>query len=198
MFKVPLHPIVSTTLLHVDFMSIETTMELNRLPKVANILVFQDHFMKHVMAYMTPNQTAKTVAKFLYQGYILILGALARHLSDCGANFISNIISKICKLVSVKKLQTMPYHPQLNRLVVSSYQTIMQMIGKLGKDKKADWPGHLTEIVHAYNATNSAMTGYTSHYMMFGHRPRLPVDFHFPTLRSTEVPKRGASAKHVE
>ena len=34
-------------LLHVDFTSIETTMELNRPPKVVNILVFQDHFTKH-------------------------------------------------------------------------------------------------------------------------------------------------------
>ena len=33
----------------------------------------------------------------------------------------------------------------------------MQMIGKLGEDKKANWPGHLAEIVQAYNATQSAM-----------------------------------------
>ena len=60
-------------LLHIDFISIETTLELNKSPKVTNILVFQDHFMKHVLAYGTPNQTAKTIAKFLYQGYILDL-----------------------------------------------------------------------------------------------------------------------------
>ena len=72
------------------------------------------------------------------------------------------------------------------------------MIGKLGEDKKADWPGHLAEIVHAYNATQSAMTGYSLHYLMFGCRPRLLVNFYLPTLRSTEVPMRGASAKHVD
>ena len=105
------------------------------------------------MAYVTPNQTAKTVTEFLYQGYILISGALARLLSDWGANFKSSIIGKMCKLLSVKKLQTMPYHPQMNGLVERSHQTIMQMIGKLGEDKKADWSGHLAEIVHAYNAT---------------------------------------------
>ena len=32
---------------------------------------------------------------------------------------------------------------------------------------------------------------------MFGCRPRLPVDFYFPTLRSAEIPRKGASAKHV-
>ena len=42
--KAPLCPIVATTpleLLHVDFTSIETMMELNQSPRVANVLVFQ-------------------------------------------------------------------------------------------------------------------------------------------------------------
>ena len=73
--KAPLHPIVATAsldLLHVDFTSIETTLEPTQSPRVANVLVFQDHFMKHILAYVTPNQTAKTITKFLYQGYIFI------------------------------------------------------------------------------------------------------------------------------
>ena len=76
--KVPLHLIVATAvldLLHIDFTSIEMTMELNKLPKVTNVLVFQDHFTKHVLAYVTPDQTAKPIAKFLAQGYISILWA---------------------------------------------------------------------------------------------------------------------------
>ena len=141
--KVPLHPIVATApmdILHVDFTSIETTLELNRPPKVTNVLVFQDHFTKHVMMYVTPDQTAKTVTKFLYQGYILIFGASVRLLSDKGANFMSSIIDEMCKLLGVKKLKTTLYHPQTNGLVERSHQTIMQMITKLGEDKKADWP----------------------------------------------------------
>ena len=65
--KVPLHPIVSIApmdLLHVDFTSIEMTMEPNRPPKATNVLVFQDNFTKHITAYVTPHQTTKTVAKF--------------------------------------------------------------------------------------------------------------------------------------
>ena len=51
-------------LLHIEFTSIETMMELDQPPNIVNILVFCNHFMKHVMAYMTSNQTAKIVAKF--------------------------------------------------------------------------------------------------------------------------------------
>ena len=142
-------------------------MELNQLPRVANVLVFQDHFTKHVLAYVTPDQTAKTVTKFLYGGYISIFRALDRLLSDRGTSFTSSIIKELCKILGIQQLRTMPYHPQTNGLVERSHQMIMHMIGKLGEDKKADWPSHLAEIVHAYNATQSTVTGYSPHYLMF-------------------------------
>ena len=199
--KAPLCLIVATTpldLLHIDFISIETTLEPNQSPRVANILVFQDHFMKHVLAYVTPDQSVKTVAKFLYGGYISIFGALARLLSDRGATFTGNVIEELCKILGVKQLQTMPYHPQTNGLAERSHQMIMHMIGKLGENKKADWPSHLAEIAHAYNATQSTVTGYSPHYLMFGQQPRLPVNFVFPTIGSNGAPMREASAKHVD
>ena len=169
--KAPLCPIVATApmdLLHIDFMSIETMMELDKSPRIANVLVFQDHFTKYVLVYVTPNQTAKTFAKFLYAGYISIFGAPARLLSDRGTGFTSSIIQELCEILGIQQLWTMPYHPQTNGLVERSHQTIMHMIGNLGEDKKADWPSHLAEIVHAYNATQSTVTGYSPHYLMFG------------------------------
>ena len=63
----------------------------------------------------------------------------------------------------------------------------MQMIGKLGEDEKST----------ARSFTQSAVMGYSQHYLMFGHRPRLPVNFYFPTLRSAEGPRGGTSTKHV-
>ena len=199
--KAPLDPVMATAppdLLHVDFTSIETTLESNQSPRVDNVLVFQDHFMKHMLAYVTPNQTANTVTKFLYQGYISIFGVLARLLSDRGANFMSSMIDEMCKILGMKKLQTIPYHPQTNGLVERLHQTIMQMIRKFREDKKANWPSHLADIVHAYNATCSAVTGYSLYYLMFGQRPRLLVNFYFLTGGSTEAPTREASAKCVD
>ena len=103
--KAPLCPIVATAplgLLHVDFTSIEIMMELNQLPRVANILVFQDHFPKHVLAYVTPDQTVKTITKFLYGGYISIFGALAGLLSDRGTSFTSSITEELCKILGIQ------------------------------------------------------------------------------------------------
>ena len=63
---------------------------------MTNILVFQDHIMKHVLAYVTPNQTAKTFAKFLCQGYISVSGTPTRLLSDRDTNFMSSVIEEMC------------------------------------------------------------------------------------------------------
>ena len=92
----------------------------------------------------------------------------------------------------------MPYHPQMNGLVERLHQIIMCMIWKLGEEKKADWPSHLAEIVHTHNATQSAVTRYSPHYLMFGQWPRLLFDFVFPTISSNEAPMREASTKHVD
>ena len=61
----------------------------------------------------------------------------------------------------------MPYHPQMNGLVERLHLMIMHMIWKVEEDKKADWSSHLAEIVHTYNATQSTVTRYSPHYLMF-------------------------------
>ena len=61
-------------------------------------------------------------------------------------------------------------------------QMIICMIGKLEEDKKACWSEHLPELLLAYNATRSTVTGYSPYYLLFGRRSRIPVDYLFPTL----------------
>ena len=56
------------------------------------------------------------------------------------------------------------------------------MIGKLGKDKKAQWKQHLPKLLQVYNSTWSAVMGYSPHYLMFGRHPRLLVDYYFPMV----------------
>ena len=92
-------------LLHVDFTNIETIMELDQSPNVVNLLVFCNHFMKHIMVYVTPNQTAKAVAKFLWLGYASICWALAKLLSDQRINFESNIIRELCEFMGIQKVK---------------------------------------------------------------------------------------------
>ena len=82
--KAPLCPIrahAPLELVHVDFTSVESTMELNKPPSIKNILVIIDHLMHHALAVMTKDQMAKTIAKVLYERFIAVFGVLAKLLS---------------------------------------------------------------------------------------------------------------------
>ena len=133
---------------------------------MVNVLVFCNHFMKHVMVYVTLDQTVRTVAKFLWQGYISIFGALTKLLSNQGAKFESNIFRELCELMGIQKVRTSPYDAQTNGQMEWAHQTLMHMIGKLHRDWKVDWPKHLPKLVHAYNSTRSAITAFSPHYLI--------------------------------
>ena len=89
----------------------------------------------------------------------------------------------LCELYGVQKLRTSPYHAQTNGQVERMNQTIIHMISKLEEDRKACWSEHLPELLLAYNATCSTVTRHSPYYLLFGRRPRIPVDYLFPTLR---------------
>ena len=64
--KAPLCPIrayAPLELVHLDYTSIESTMELNKPPVVKNILMMMDHLMRYALVVVMKNQTAKTVMK---------------------------------------------------------------------------------------------------------------------------------------
>ena len=44
------------------------------------------------------------------------------------------------------------------------------------QQKKKRWPVHLPELVHAYNNTSHASTGFAPYFLLFGQEPRLSVD----------------------
>ena len=128
------------------------------------------------------DQTARTAAETLRNGYFGLFGAPAYLISDQGKAFMGHIITHLCDLYGVQKLRTSPYHAQTNGQVECMNQTIIRMIGKLEEDKKACWSEHLPELLLAYNAYN---TGYSPYYLLFGRRSRIPVDCLFPTLHDS-------------
>ena len=182
----PIRVYVPLELMHMDFMSIETDMELNKPPGVKNVLVITDHFTRYAMAFVTRDQTAKMVARVLYKQFIAIFGVPAKLLSDRGANFTSRLVKELCSVFGIQKYCTTLYHAQCNGQVECFHQMLFHMLGKLTKDKKAQWEKHLLEVLQAYNSTQSAVTGYSPHYLMFGRHPRLPINFYFPTQGALE------------
>ena len=179
-----MQPIICTKpmeLVHVDYVRMEVTVSTQEKTVVKNVLVVIDHFTQYVQAYVTQNQTARTTARVLYNEYFSVFGFPQKLMFDQGTGFTSKVITAMCSLLGIENIQTTLYHPQSNGSAERVHQMLRQMIGKLDLEKCQKWPAHLGSVLIAYNATWSLVTAYSLYYLMFGRRPRLPIDLLFPT-----------------
>ena len=173
--KAPMQTITTShplELLSIDFLSIENG------GRKQDILVILDHFTKFACAIPTPNQSAKQVAKVLWEKFFLIYGFPSRILSDQGRDFESNLIKELCKAAGITKCRTTPYHPSGNP-VERWNRTLLNMLRSLDGPAKRDWKVSLPSVVHAYNCCIHSSTGYSPYYLFFGRHPRLPIDLAF-------------------
>ena len=173
-------------LVHIDYVGMEVTVATQEKPVVKNVLVIVDHFTRYVQAFVTKNHTAHTTAQVLYNNFFSIFGFPQKLMSDQGTEFTGDVIAAMCKLLGIEKIRTTPYHPQTNGSAERVHQTLQRTIGKLDPEKRWKWPEHIGSVLIAYNATRSQVTGYSPYFLMFGRRPRLPVDLLFQTVNKRE------------
>ena len=158
-------------LLCIDFLSLETCKG-----QYSNILVMTDHFTRYSQAIATKDQKASTTAKALISSFVNHYGMPTQLHSDQGANFESKTIQQLCEIMGIKKTHTTSYHAQGNAQAERFNKTLLNMLACLTEEEKTRWKDHLPYVVHAYNCTKNDSTGYSPFQLMFGRKPRLPVD----------------------
>lgn len=155
----------------IDFMKLEKSSDGRE-----NVLVISDVFSKYSIAVATKNQEAGTVAKVLVEQWFQRFGAPDKLHSDQGRDFEGRVIQELCRIYSVTKTRTTPYHPQGNGQVERFNRTLQGLLRTLSAEQKKRWPLYLPELVQAYNSTPHSTTGFCPHFMLYGQEPRLPVD----------------------
>ncbi|KAK0139129.1 Transposon Ty3-I Gag-Pol polyprotein [Merluccius polli] len=175
--RAPLESIKTTSPLEmvcIDFWSAE-------IPNgnTVDVLVITDHFTKMAHAFPCHDQSAKQVARQLWDRYFCIYGFPERIHSDQGANFESQLIRELLMISGVKKSRTTAYHPMGNGMVERFNRTLGSMIRALSPRAKQKWPQMLQTLTFAYNCTAHESTGYAPFYLMYGRIPRLPIDVMF-------------------
>lgn len=81
-------------LICMDYLSLEPDSRDTR-----NILVLTDHFTKFAVAVPTRDQKVKTIAKTLWENFIIHYGFPSWLLSDQGRDFESRTIKELCAVI---------------------------------------------------------------------------------------------------
>ena len=85
-------------------------------------------------------------------------------------------MKSLCELYGIKKTRTTPYHPRGNTQCERFNRSLHDLLRTLPLEQKSKRLQYLPKLMQAYNNTNHTSTGFSPHFLLFGHEPQLPVD----------------------
>ena len=97
------HPL---ELVHLNYLCLEPGKGLDE-----NVLVVTEHFTRYAQVYVTKTQTTQTMARTLWDKFIVHYGLPEKILLDQDHNFERQLVADLCKLMGMQKIQTSLYRP---------------------------------------------------------------------------------------
>ena len=97
-------------------------------------------------------------------------------LSDQGPQFASDLMKEFCKLISVHQVHSSPYHPMANGQVERFNGVLKTMLRKVVHDHPENWDRYIPALLFAYRELPNESTGFSPFELVYGRRPRGPMD----------------------
>ena len=167
---------------------IDTVGPLVRTPRNnKHIVVVTDLYSRYVIAWPTPDITAKTIAAQFYHKVICVYGAPKRLLSDNGSSFVGAIFKELCTQFEIKQSFSTAYHPQSQGGVERANRTIINALRNFVNSKQTDWDTFISPLTFAMNASDNSPLGYSAYMLVFGRAPTLPSEINLDEPYNSDI-----------
>ena len=101
---------------------------------------------------------------------------------------MSALLGEMYDFLHIKRIRTLPYHPQTDglteRLNGTLKSTLRKFVNKTGKD----WDEYIPYLLFAYREVPQESTGFTPFELLYGRRVREPQDVLWQVRRMTKKP----------
>ena len=118
--------------------------------------------------------TARAVATGMIE-IVSRTGIPLQLLTDQGSQFLSSLVTHLCKDLGIDKLRTAPYHPECNGVVERMHGTLGPMLTKASQ-RGLDWVGQLPFALFALRSAPNRDSSFSPYQLVYGHRVRTPLD----------------------
>ena len=97
--------------------------------------------------------------------------------TDNGSQFTSDMFKQFLQLLQIKSVRSSPYHAQSNGVVERFHGTLKPMIKKTVQNHPKLWHRYLPALLFACREMKNESTGFAPFELLFGRKPRGPIDF---------------------
>jgi transposase InsO family protein len=140
------------------------------------LLTAIDYLSGWAEAYPTRTQSAQDIIEAIANEFLPRHGYPRAFISDNGQGFKSRRWSEFLANASIECRRTTPVHPQGNAKVERFNRTYKEAMAKLVLNKPNDWADRVGDILSAYRKSVSNSTGFSPFYLLYGRRPRAPLE----------------------
>lgn len=138
------------------------------------ILTLIDYATRYPEATPLKNIDTDTVAEALVDIYTRV-GVPEEVLSDLGTQFVSDCMTEVSRLLSIKQLTTTPYHPMCNGLVERFNGTLKKMLKRLCAEQPKQWHRYINALLFAYREVPQESTKFSPFELLYGRTVRGPM-----------------------
>ncbi|UYV82299.1 hypothetical protein LAZ67_21001652 [Cordylochernes scorpioides] len=133
-----------------------------------------DRFTGWIEAIPIRNETAETVARAFYEGWITRFGVPYEVITDQGRQFTSELFKTLATLCGVKLKHTTAYHPQSNGKIERFHRTLKAAIRAHNSNK---WTESIPTVLLGLRAALRKDSDYSLTQMVYGKTIKLPGEF---------------------
>ncbi|XP_021346945.1 uncharacterized protein LOC110446230 [Mizuhopecten yessoensis] len=131
------------------------------------ILTVVDYATRYPEAVPLRGIEAERVAEALVDIFSRV-GVPAEMLTDQGAQFTSEVMHEVSRLLSMRQLTTTPYHPMCNGLVERFNGTLKQMLRRMSAERPKDWDKFINALLFAYREVPQESLGFSPFELLYG------------------------------
>jgi transposase InsO family protein len=157
------------------------------------IMNVMDLFSGYVESIPLPRIGACTTAWNILSKWIFRFGIPDAILTDQGSDFTSEIVTKLCEFLGMKKKFSSAYTPQSNGQIERFHRSLSQSLKIICNDRKisfneanAPWDLYLPFVTAKHNNQYSRIIKMAPNELIYGHKIRLPHDQQLARFQNVE------------
>ena len=141
--------------------------------------------MKWVEAEPLANIRDVDAKRFVWKSIVTQFGVPHVLISDNGLQFDSKMFRNYCGELGINNRYSTPAYPQGNGQAEAVNKVILSRLKKRLDDAKGKWVEELPHVLWTYRTTPRRSTGETLFSMTYGGKAVIPLEFGFPTTRTS-------------
>lgn len=131
---------------------------------------------KYLITTPIKNKESQSVARAIFENFILIYGPMREMRTDMGTEYKNEIMQELCKIMEIKHQTSTAYHHETVGTVERSHRTLNEYLRSYINNDRDDWEEYMKYFTYCYNTTPNTCFNckFTPYELVLSKKPIIP------------------------